>query len=105
MRLPIIALATLLLVSILSTSTSAQTGIGVLDVTPTPSGSSDAIKPVLLKTIPIKDVTAITAAPLQAGASLPADAPPPHIVTTKPDLNPQIFNPLLPSSINPSKNP
>jgi len=102
MRLPIIALATALLVSIVPAVTSAQTGIGVLDVMPTPS---DPVKPILLKTIPIKDVTAITAAPLQAGASLPPDAANPQIVTTKPDLNPQIVDPLLPSSINPSKSP
>jgi hypothetical protein len=117
MRLLITALATALLVSILPAATSAQTGIGLFDVTPTPtppvapatseptSGSSDPVKPVLLKTIPIKDITAITTAPLQAGASLPADAPNPQIVTTKPDLIPQIVNPLLPSSLNPAKSP
>ena len=102
MRMTIIALATALLVSIVPAATSAQTGIGVLDVTPDPS---DSVKPVLLKTIPIKDITAITTAPLHVGASLPPNAPNPQIVTTKPDLSPQIVNPLLPSSISGAKNP
>jgi hypothetical protein len=94
-------IATVLLISILPVA-SAQTGIGALDATPTPS---DPVKPILLKTIPIKDMTAVTTAPFQPGASLPVDAPPPKIVTTKPDLSPQIVNPLQPSSINPAKNP
>jgi len=76
--------------------------------TPTPAaadpsrpapGSSEPIKPILVKTIPVKGASArnatLDAAPLQAGASQPADTPAPRIVATKPDPEPPppIVNP------------
>jgi D-alanyl-D-alanine carboxypeptidase len=62
-------------------------------------GSSEPIKPILVKTISVKGTPARNAspdaAPLQAGASQPADTPAPQIVTTKPDPEPPppIVNP------------
>lgn len=62
-------------------------------------GSSEPIKPILVKTIPVTGASARNAtpdaAPLQAGASQPADTPAPRIVTTKPDPEPPppIINP------------
>ncbi|MBO0758715.1 MAG: D-alanyl-D-alanine carboxypeptidase, partial [Bradyrhizobiaceae bacterium] len=76
--------------------------------TPTPApadpsgpvpGSSDPIKPISVKTISMKGtsapIAAVEATPLQAGASQPADTPPPQIVATKPDPEPPppIVNP------------
>jgi D-alanyl-D-alanine carboxypeptidase len=62
-------------------------------------GSSEPIKPILVKTISVKGTPArnasLDAAPLQAGASQPADTPAPEIVTTKPapEPPPPIVNP------------
>jgi D-alanyl-D-alanine carboxypeptidase len=79
----------------------------VREPTPTPPadpsrpapGSSEPIKPIMVKTISVKGAPGRTgspdAAPLQAGASQPANTPSPQIVTTKPDPEPPppIINP------------
>jgi D-alanyl-D-alanine carboxypeptidase len=62
-------------------------------------GSSEPIKPIMVKTIPVKGASgrtgSVDAASLQAGASQPANSPSPQIVTTKPDPEPPppIINP------------
>jgi D-alanyl-D-alanine carboxypeptidase len=62
-------------------------------------GSSEPIKPIMVKTIPVKGASgragSVDVASLQAGASQPANTPSPQIVTTKPDPEPPppIINP------------
>jgi D-alanyl-D-alanine carboxypeptidase len=62
-------------------------------------GSSEPIKPIMVKTIAVKGASGRSgpadAAPLQTGASQPANTPSPQIVTTKPDPEPPppIVNP------------
>jgi D-alanyl-D-alanine carboxypeptidase len=80
--------------------TGATSGIGARPA----QGSSDPIKPILVKTIPVKAGAARTAslestspqlAPPQNTAPQPSAVPTPQVVTTRPDLDPQtpIINP------------
>jgi D-alanyl-D-alanine carboxypeptidase len=78
---------------------------------PAAQGVSDPIKPILVKTIPVRAGTTRTAAlasvPPQAATLQPADTSKPQIVTTRPDPDPQppIINPqpgvlgVLPASV------
>ncbi len=78
---------------------------------PAAQGASDPIKPILVKTIPVRAGTtrtaALASAPPQAATLQPADASKPEIVTTRPDPDPQppIINPqpgvlgVLPASV------